>query len=201
MRTLSRAFWRALLGLPVRSDGSSHVVTYGHSYFVCKCGQALITDKKVQLDHGQLSGCVSAHSSCFFLPAYSWHILPGEVALKSAHANALESICTDVLERIIADASENAYAGLLRSFHLGAFESVRTDALRTDWLASTLRPSLTGCLCGRFRSFLVVALRTACTNDSGVGPTSRVQTLLKCPNSLEHVSTSAREINFPAYSA
>ena len=57
----------------------------------------------------------------------------------------------------------NAHEALLRSFHLGAFESVRTDALQTDWLASTLRPSLTGCLCGRFGSFLVVVLRTACT--------------------------------------
>ena len=119
-----------LLGLPVRSDGSSHVVTYGHSYFVCECGQAFITDK-VEFDQGQLSGCVSAHFGCFFWPAFSWHILPGEVALKSARANALESICTDVLERIIADAPENAHAGLLRSFHLGAFESVRTDALQT----------------------------------------------------------------------
>ena len=72
---------------------------------MCECGQIFITDK-VEFDQGQLSGCVSAHFGCFFWPAFSWHILRGEVALKSAHANALEGVCMDVLERIIADAPE-----------------------------------------------------------------------------------------------
>lgn len=74
LRTLSRAFWRALLGLPVRLDGSSHVVTYGHSYFVCDCGQALIADTKVELDHGQLSAHIPAASFGQHIPGTFYRV-------------------------------------------------------------------------------------------------------------------------------